>query len=119
MHIMNFIGFLLFKNVGFCWSSIIFLIINGVSLIIVISFFNKYSEPNNKYDLMDLLTLLASNLLLYIGAGATTLFSQTILIDSFYKYSQFKRMREKEMEDKKQKELEEPKKKKKEEKNNG
>ena len=107
MNIMNCIGFLLFEYIGFYWSSIIFLGINVVSLFLAMNFFNKYREPNEKYDIMELSNLFTSNLLLFIGAGATTLFSQTILIDSFYKYGQFLRMRRKEMEDKKQKELEE------------
>lgn len=109
MYIMNCIGFLSFKNLGFYWSSIIFLSINIVSLMITITFFNKYREPNDKYEFMELSTLLSSNLLLYIGAGAATLFSQTILIDNFYKYSQFLRMRRKEMKGTNQKELKESK----------
>ena len=115
VNVMNLIGFLLFKNIGFCWSSIVFLVINVVSLFLAISFFNKYRGPNDKYDFMELSILFASNLLLWIGAGAATLFSQKILIDSFYKYSQFKRMRKKEMKDKKKKELEKSKKEKKKE----
>lgn len=95
MNIMNCIGFLLFEYIGFYWSSIIFLGINVVSLFLAMNFFNKYREPNEKYDIMELSNLFTSNLLLFIGAGATTLFSQTILIDSFYKYGQFLRMKEK------------------------
>ena len=83
--IMDFLGRTLLKSYGFKISSIIFLIINSISIFLIYFIdFNDYDE-NNLYSFSKIVYIFICYLLLFIGVGASALLSQQILIDGFLK----------------------------------
>ena len=109
MTTMSFFGALLYKYSGFIYSSFVFLIINVISFFLIIYFFSEYKETNEVYNFGQIVYLIACYLLLFIGAGSSALFSQTILKDSYFKYREFLKKRKDEAEEKKNKDDEEKK----------
>ena len=94
MMTMDFVGSALYNYFGFKFSSIIFLFINGSSLFLILNFydkfeFNKIDPTENRYNPFKLVYLVVCYLLLFVGVGGSALFSQQILIDSYYKYKLF------------------------------
>jgi len=83
--IMDFLGCILLKSYGFRISSIIFLIINTISLFLIYFIdFNDYDEEN-LYSFNKIIYIFICFLLLFIGVGSSALLSQQILIDSYLK----------------------------------
>ena len=94
MMTMDFVGAALYNYFGFKFSSIIFLFINCSSLFLILNFydkfeFNKMNPEENRYNPFKLVYLGICYLLLFVGVGGSALFSQQILIDSYYKYKLF------------------------------
>ena len=83
--LMDFLGRILLKSYGFRISSIIFLIINTISLFLIYFIdFNDYDEEN-LYSFNKIIYIFICYLLLFIGVGSSALLSQQILIDSYLK----------------------------------
>ena len=94
MMTMDFVGAALYNYFGFKFSSIIFLFVNCSSLFLILNFydkfeFNKMDPEENRYNPFKLVYLGICYLLLFVGVGGSALFSQQILIDSYYKYKLF------------------------------
>ena len=88
---MNFIGFMTLKSCGFSVSTVIFLIINILALLMTYNFdFDSYDDKTKKFSFFKILYLLGCFILLYIGVGASTLLSQQILVDSYNKLDERK-----------------------------
>jgi len=84
----------LYNYFGFKFSSIIFLFINCSSLFLILNFydkfeFNKMNPEENRYNPFKLAYLGIFYFLLFVGVGGSALFSQQILIESYYKYKLF------------------------------
>jgi len=87
--IMNFFGFILLKTKGFKISSIVFLLINCVSISLIYFFnFNDYND-DNLYSFSQIIYQITCIIILFIGVGASALLSQQILIDSFLKLKSY------------------------------
>jgi len=94
MMTMDFVGSALYNYFGFKFSSIIFLFVNCGSLFLILNFydkfdFNKIDPTENRYNPFKIVYLVICYLLLFVGVGGSALFSQQILIDSYYKYKLF------------------------------
>ena len=88
--IMDFLGNIVLKSRGFRIASIIFMIINLVSLFLIASFdFSKFDFENRKMSLLQILYLLLCYILLFVGVGSSALLSEQILIDSDEKYNKY------------------------------
>ena len=113
----NFIGEIALKSKGFKCSSVIFLVVNVISLILLMNFdFDSYDE-NYKFSIAKIIYLVICYIALLIGVGSSSLLSQKMLIDSYLKYKNKKisidrkKLKEKQQEEerkkKKEKKLEE------------
>ena len=94
MMTMDFVGAALYNYFGFKFSSLIFLFVNCSSLFLILNFYDKYDfnkiDPEeSRYNPFKLVYLGVCYLLLFVGVGGSALFSQQILIDSYYKYKLF------------------------------
>ena len=91
MMLSAFLGDILLKSRGFRISISVFafLILGAIFLILNFSFY-EYEIPYNDYTIFQMLFLLLSWLLLFIGVGASALLSQKIIIDSNNKYDDYK-----------------------------
>lgn len=88
MFFTAFLGDLLLQSRGFRVSTFIFALINISAIFLIISFsFTDYDFNNNTYSFFRMLYLILSYILLLIGAGASALLSQQIIIDSNSKYN--------------------------------
>ena len=89
--IMDFLGIIVLKSRGFRIASIIFMIINLISLFLIASFdFSKFDfENNRKMSFLHILYLLLCYILLFVGVGSSALLSEQILIDSEEKYNKY------------------------------
>ena len=86
-----FLGDILLKSRGFRISISIFAGINIVSYFFIFNFaFYDFDIDYNSYSELQILFLLSSWALLYIGVGASALLSQKIIIDSNIKYDYYK-----------------------------
>ena len=91
--IMNFLGFMALKSRGFSMSTIIFLVINILGLFMAYNFdFDSYDEETKKFSFSKILYLIGCFAILYIGVGASTLLSQQILVDSYDKLEDRKKL---------------------------
>ena len=85
-----FIGDLLLQSRGFRVSTFVFALINAGSFFLILSFsFFNYDLDYNTYSFFRILYLLLAYISLLIGAGASALLSQQIIIDSNYKYNDY------------------------------
>ena len=85
-----FLGDLLMQSRGFRVSTAVFSLINALSIILILSFsFLDYDKDDNKYTILNILYLLFSYILLFLGVGASALLSQQIIIDSNVKYNEY------------------------------
>ena len=85
-----FLGDLLLQSRGFRVSTAVFALMNAVSIFLVLSFsFLDYDKDDNKYTVLNILYLLLSYILLFLGVGASALLSQQIIIDSNVKYDDY------------------------------
>ena len=85
-----FLGDLLLQSRGFRVSTFIFTLINIGSIFLILSFsFIDYDPTNNTYNIFKILYLILGYILLLIGAGASALLSQKIIIDSNMKYNDY------------------------------
>ena len=100
MTTMSFFGALLYKYSGFIKSSIFFLLINVIAILLILNFYDEYKETKEIYNFGQIVYLISCYLLLFIGAGSSALFSQNILKDSYFKYREFLKKRRSEKEDK-------------------
>ena len=88
--IMDFLGIIVLKSRGFRIASIIFMMINVVSLFLIASFdFSKFDFENRKMSILQILYLLLCYILLFVGVGSSALLSEQILIDSDEKYNKY------------------------------
>ena len=92
--ISGFIGTLILKSTGFYITSIIFLVINSIGIVIIFSsdflnnekvFENEKGEIIPNFTIAQVLILLFCLIILFIGAGGSALLSQIILNDRFFK----------------------------------
>ena len=91
MMLSAFLGDILLKSRGFRISISVFAFLNLGSIFLILNFsFYEYEIPYNDYTIFQMLFLLLSWLLLFIGVGASALLSQKIIIDSNNKYDQYK-----------------------------
>ena len=91
MFFFGFLGNILLGCIGFCFSSIIFGIINVAVFFMIYNFnFSGYNEKTKRYNIFQILYLLIMYILLLVGVGSSSLLSQQILIDTFYKYELIK-----------------------------
>ena len=92
---MGFLGTLFVRFYGFRVSSIIFMLLNCISLFLIMNFFSQYNDTFEKYSILSILYLFFCYLLLFIGVGSSALLSQQILIDNYERYSSFLKEMEK------------------------
>ena len=92
-----FLGDILLQSRGFRVSTFVFSLINAGSFFLILSFsFFDYELDYNTYSIFRILYLLLGYILLLIGAGASALLSQQIIIDSNHKYNDYvKKLNEK------------------------
>ena len=92
--ISGFIGNLILKSTGFYVTSIIFLVINSIGIVIIFSsdflnnekvFENEKGEIIPNFSIAQVLILLFCLIIIFIGAGGSALLSQIILNDRFFK----------------------------------
>ena len=95
-----FLGDIVLQSRGFRVSTFIFALINIGAIFLVMSFsFFDYNIKDNTFSFFKLLYLILGYLLLLVGAGASALLSQQIIIDSNYKYNDYiKKLNEKSLE---------------------
>jgi len=75
--IMDFLGIIVLKSRGFRIASIIFMMINLVSLFLIASFdFSKFDFENRKMSILQILYLLLCYILLFVGVGSSALLSE-------------------------------------------
>lgn len=90
MMIMDFIGCIFLKSLGFRITSLIFLLLNSISFFLIYNFkFDSFDHETSKYSLSKIFYLILCYILLFIGVGASSLLSQKILIDSFSKLTSY------------------------------
>ena len=88
--IFDFLGIIVLKSRGFRIASIIFMMINLVSLFLIASFnYSNFDFENRKSSILQILYLLLCYILLFIGVGSSALLSEQILIDSDEKYNKY------------------------------
>ena len=88
--IFDFLGIIVLKSRGFRIASIIFLMINLVSLFLIASFdFSNFDFEKRKMSVLQILYLLLCYILLFVGVGSSALLSEQILIDSDEKYNKY------------------------------
>ena len=92
---MGFLGTIFFKFYGFRVTSIIFMILNCISLFLIMNFFSQYNDTFEKYRIFQILYLFFCYLLLFVGVGSSALLSQQLLIDNYERYSSFLKEMEK------------------------
>ena len=85
LYLTSIIGNILLKLLGFRFSSIIYLIVNVVTLL----FFESFDFPE-KYNFYQLLLLIGYYLLLFISVGGISLLPHQIYFDGLTKYIQYK-----------------------------
>ena len=101
MMIMNWLGHRTLNSCGFMFSIILFFIINFGYFIMMYNFdFLKYNEYN-KYNFLKIIQLLLCYLVIFIGAGSSSLLSQEIYLEFFRKYQRFMKERKKKKKNKK------------------
>ena len=89
---MDFLGKIILKWLGFKISSLIFLLINNISLFLIYNFdFSEYKKETGRYTIFQLGYILACWGILLVGVGCSALLSQHILIDSYIKYRHYKK----------------------------
>ena len=86
---MGFLGTIIYQFSGFTVSSFLFLVINGISLFLIVNFFNQYRDGKDKYTGSQIIYLCICYILLFIGVGSSALLSQQILVNSYEKYNSF------------------------------
>ena len=86
--IFDFLGVIVLKSRGFRISSVIFMIINLISLFLLINY-DFYKFDPSSLSIFQILYLLFCFILLFVGVGASSLLSLQILIDSNSKYKNF------------------------------
>ena len=90
MMLSGFLGDIILKSKGFRVSTIIFFIMNSISIFLIRSFgFLEYNEDYSTYSFFQILYLFLCWILLFIGVGASTLLSQQIIVDSNSKYNKY------------------------------
>ena len=90
MMLSGFLGDIILKSKGFRVSTIIFFIMNSISIFLIISFtFSEYNEEYGTFSFFQILYLFLCWILLFIGVGASTLLSQQIIADSYLKYNKY------------------------------
>ena len=88
--IMDFLGIIVLKSRGFRIASLIFMIINIVSLFLISIFdFSSFDFEERKTSILQILYLLLCYILLFVGVGSSALLSEQILIDSDEKYNKY------------------------------
>ena len=88
--IMDFLGIIVLKSRGFRIASLIFMIINLASLLLIASFdFSKFDLENRKTSFSHILYFILCYILLFVGVGSSALLSEQILIDSEEKYNKY------------------------------
>ena len=91
MLLSAFLGDILLKSRGFRISISVFAFLNFISIFLLLNFpFHDYEVPYNDYTAFQMLFLVLSWLLLFIGVGASALLSQKIIIDSNNKYDDYR-----------------------------
>ena len=91
MLLSAFLGDILLKSRGFRISISVFAFLNFISIFLLLNFpFHDYEVPYNDYKTFQMLFLILSWLLLFIGVGASALLSQKIIIDSNNKYDDYR-----------------------------
>ena len=90
MMFTGFLGDLLFRSRGFIVSTCAFGVVNAISIFLIISFsFYDYHSKDNTYPFFRISYLFICWLILLIGVGASSLFSQQIIIDINAKYNEY------------------------------
>ena len=85
-----FLGDILLRSRGFRISIAVFGVLNGLAIFLILSFpFDDYEQDDNTYTIFQLLYILLCWFLLFIGAGASALLSQQIIVDSNLKYNRY------------------------------
>ena len=85
-----FLGDLLMQSRGFRVSTTVFALMNAISIFLILTFsFLDYDKEDNKYTILNILHLIFSYILLFLGVGASALLSQQIIIDSNSKYNEY------------------------------
>jgi len=86
---MSFLGMVFYNFYGYKISSILFMILNGLSFFLIYKLFSEYNDSSESYNLTETLYLFGSWILLFIGVGCSALLSQQMLTDNFEKYNSF------------------------------
>ena len=81
------LGNFLLTSTGFRISSLIFMAINCISLLLLLNF--NFEVFKNSYSFLSVLYICICWFLLFIGVGASAILPQQILIDKYRKYKQY------------------------------
>ena len=66
------------------------MLFRSISIFLILTFsFLDYDKEDNKYTILNILHLIFSYILLFLGVGASALLSQQIIIDSNSKYNEY------------------------------
>ena len=95
LYLSSIIGNLLLKSIGFRFSTIIYMIINVLTLIL----FESFDFPE-KYNFYSILLLILYYILFFISVGGISLLSHQIYFDGLTKYIHYKTSHEKSIEEK-------------------
>ena len=88
-------GNIFLKSFGFIFSSILFMIINSF----IIFFFNSFNFKERKYDFYKILELFIYFFLIFIGVGSVSLFAHQIYFDGLRKYLNYRKGKNKVLEE--------------------
>ena len=95
LYLSSIIGNLLLKSIGFRFSTIIYMIINVLTLVL----FESFDFPE-KYNFYSILLLILYYILFFISVGGISLLSHQIYFDGLTKYIHYKISHEKSIEEK-------------------
>ena len=88
-------GNIFLKSFGFIFSSILFMIINSF----IIFFFNSFNFKERKYDFYKILELFIYFFLIFICVGSVSLFAHQIYFDGLRKYLNYRKGKNKVLEE--------------------
>lgn len=94
LYLSSIIGNLLLKSFGFRFSTIIYMVINVLTLI----FFESFEFPE-KYNFYSILLLILYYILFFLSVGGISLLSHQIYFDGLTKYIHYKESHEKSIEE--------------------
>ena len=88
MMFFGFFGGILLNAIGFIWTTGIWLVINGIALVLIYIFsFFDYDIKDNTFPLLKIFAIISFWILLSIGTGGSALLSQYILVYINFKYN--------------------------------